>query len=260
MKSIRFVTFLTILGLVFLGTARAVLAQNTHLSDFQYQLDAYRQSYAEYQNFKSDYLAHPTLNNEQKALLSAKQTINARELAWASYVLVLSDTITNAKVDFPLSNKSVADLAEIAKYHFNQATISASIVTRADLTAFTKNELKVTATHRVLLAQAQVASKIAQLIKFQNDASLAYNVVYPKLSTRLDEISVQNGLNQVQTYSQQINDQILALTEKTNKLQPDQYGQDTFFTNSSESLVEIRANVNRLVNVIIDLDTNYVRH
>ncbi|OGD71476.1 hypothetical protein A3D09_02580 [Candidatus Collierbacteria bacterium RIFCSPHIGHO2_02_FULL_49_10] len=256
----KFFLFVILTLPIFLGLVQNARAQNTHLSDYQYQLDQYRRYYAEYSNFKADYLARPTLDNEQKAIISAKQAINARELAWASFVLVLSDTVSDTGVSYPVIDKAVADLAEIAKYHFGQAVAAGSIVTRADLTAFTKNELKITAGHKLVLTQAQVAGKLARLIKFQIDAKMAYDSILPKLETIKDEVSVQNGLDQIQTGSQQINDQISALAKKTTDLNMENFSRDTFYTNSTETLTSIRTNVGRLVNVIIDLDTNYVRH
>ncbi len=234
--------------------------QTPYLSDYNFQLDQYRKNYAEYLNFKNDYLAHPTLDNEQKAILSAKQTISSRELAWANFILVLSDSIGSTGISYPLSDKAKADLATIAKYHFDQATAVGSVITRADLTIFTKNELKVTATHKLALSQAQVANKLIQLIKFQTDAKAAYNSLLPKLAAVADEVSVKNGLDQIQTSSIQINDQISTLAKKTSDLNVDQFSTDQLYSNSSEILIQIRAGINRLVNIIIDLDTNYVRH
>ncbi len=235
-------------------------AQNTHLSDYQYQLDKYRNNHAEYQNFKNDYVAHPTLSNEQKAIQSAKQTIASRELAWASYILVLSDSISVSDVTYPVSDKAVSDLAAIAKYHLGQATAVNAVVTRANLTAFTTNELKVTAGHKLTLTQAQVASKIAQLIKFQIDAKTAYDSIVPKLDPVKDEVTVKNGLDQIQTLSTQINNQISTLAQKTMSLNVDQFSANQFYSDSSDALSQIRDNINRLVKVIIDLDTNYVHH
>lgn len=256
----RLIVILLLATCYLLLAGRALADQTPYLSDYNFQLDQYRKNYAEYQNFKKDYLAHPTLDNEQKAILSAKQTISSRELAWANFILVLSDSISSTGVSYPLSDKAKTDLAAIAKYHFGQATAVGSVVTRADLTTFTKNELKVTATHKLALTQAQVAGKLVQLIKFQIDAKTAYDSIFPKLNVVVDEVSVKNGLDQIQTSSVQINDQISTLARKTSDLAADQFSTDQFFTNSSEILAQIRGSIYRLINIIIDLDTNYVTH
>lgn len=245
-------------SICYLLSAASAHAQNTYSSDYQFQLDRYRKYYAEYQNFKSDYDAHPTLNNEQKAILAAKQTINARELAWGNYALMLSEMISSTGVNYPFTSKAISDLALMAKYYFSQGTASESIVTRADLTLFTKNELKNTSSYKLILAQAQVAGKVAQLIKFQTESAAAYNSILPKLEKLKAEVAVANGLEQIQTYGQEVNNQINSLSEKVSKIDSQQYSQDRIYSESSQTLRQIRTTMNRLVNVIIDLDTNYV--
>ncbi len=252
--------FLIIFANIFLFSAGIVFAQSTFLSDYNFQLDQYRKNYAEYTNFKKDYDDRPTLNNEQKALLSARQTIISRELAWANFYLVLSESISKPGVNYPLITEATTDLTGIANYHFTQANKATNIVTRADLTNFTKEELTVLATHRLSLTQAQTANKLAQLIKFQIDAKTAYDSLVPKLEAVKNDVVVKNGLDQVQTYSAQINAQIEALAKKTTDFDLDESNQSQFYENTSQSLREIRGLQNRLVTVIIDLDTNYVRH
>ena len=251
---------LFILALAFLFSAGVVFAQSTYLSDYNFQLDQYRKNYAEYTNFKKDYDDRPTLNNEQKAILSAKQTIISRELAWANFYLVLSESISKPEINYPLITKATTDLTNIANDHFNQANKAGNIATRADLTNFTQDELVVLATHRLPVTQAQVANKLAQLIKFQIDAKTAYDSLVPKLEAVKNEVVVKNGLDQVQTYSAQINGQIEALAKKTTDFNLDESNQNQFYATASEALRGIRSLQNRLVAVIIDLDTNYVRH
>ena len=253
-------TLLFILALAFLFSAGVVFAQSTYLSDYNFQLDQYRQNYAEYTNFKKDYDERPTLNNEQKALLSAKQTIVSRELAWANFYLVLSESISKPEVNYPLITKATTDLTNIANDHFNQANKAGNIATRADLTSFTQEELTALAAHRLPVTQSQVANKLAQLIKFQIDAKTAYDSLVPKLEAVKNEVVVKNGLDQVQTYSAQINGQIEALAKKTTDFNLDESNQNQFYADASEALRGIRSLQNRLVAVIIDLDTNYVRH
>ena len=253
-------TLLFILALAFLFSAGVVFAQSTYLSDYNFQLDQYRQNYAEYTNFKKDYDERPTLNNEQKALLSAKQTIVSRELAWANFYLVLSESISKPEVNYPLITKATTDLTNIANDHFNQANKAGNIATRADLTSFTQEELTALAAHRLPVTQSQVANKLAQLIKFQIDAKTAYDSLVPKLEAVKNEVVVKNGLDQVQTYSAQINGQIEALAKKTTDFNLDESNQNQFYATASEALRGIRSLQNRLVAVIIDLDTNYVRH
>ncbi len=260
MKIARLLTLLLTITLLAGLFTTAISAQNTHLSDYQFQLDQYRRNYAEYQSFKADYDEHPTLGNEQKAILAAKQAIISRELAWGNFVFVLSDSITAPQVNYPFINDSVSSLSSIAAYHLNQAAEAKKISTRSDLTAFTIKELSVNATHTLPLIQAQVSNKLAQMIKFQIDAKAAYDALPPQLEPVKNDLTVRNGLDQINTYSQQINEQIDALSKKASNLDLQSANQNQYFTDTSQSLAVIRGLQNRLVAVIIDLDTNYVRH
>ena len=253
--------FIVIFAAIFIFSASVALAQTTtYLSDYNFQLDQYRKNFAEYTNFKKDYDDRPTLNNEQKALLSAKQTIISRELAWANFYLVLSESIGKPGVTYPVINKAATDLTGIANYHFGQAGKAGNIATRADLTSFTQEELTVLASHRLPVAQSQVANKLAQLIKFQIDAKTAYDSIVGKLEAVKNEVVVKNGLDQVQTYSAQINGQIEALAKKTTGFDLNESNQGQFYRDSTETLRTVRNLQYRLVSIIIDLDTNYVRH
>ncbi len=250
---------LLLISFLFLFSVGVAFAQNTYLSDYNFQLDQYRRNYAEYLNFKKDYDGRPTLNNEQKALLSARQTIVARELAWANFYLALSESISQTGVNYSLTAKSVTDLANIAKYHFGQADNAKNIVTRADLTSYTKAELKILAVERQSTIQAQVANKLGELIKIQVEAKKAYDTLLPQLELVKNEISVKNGLDQIQIYSSQITAAIEELSTKTTNFNLNEGNQDQFYQDSSEALKVIRNLQNRLASVIIDLDTNYVR-
>lgn len=252
--------FLIIFAITFLFSAGIVFAQGTYLSDYNFQLDQYRKNYAEYTNFKKDYDDRPTLNNEQKALLSAKQTIIARELTWANFYLLLSESIAKPGVSYPLVNQATTDLTTVANYHFNQVSKVDSIVTRTDLTAFTKEELTTLANERLPVVKAQVANKLATIIKFQVDAKTAYDSLVSKLESVKNEVSVKNGLDQIEVFSGQINGQIEAVAKKTTDFKQAEGSINQFYANTSEALKEIRTLQNRLVSVIIDLDTNYVRH
>lgn len=258
------ISHLSLLGIVlsaglFFGVS-VVHAQNTHYSDYQYQLDQYRSNYAEYQVLLKDWQDHPTLNNEQKALISAKQTLTSRELAAANFDLYFIDQISAPQVDHPLIAKSVTELSDIAKYHFDQAQAVGKIATKADLLAFTQSYLTTVATHANALIRAQVSNKIAQLLKYQKDYSAALTNLQPRLAANQDDIRVKNGLSQISSYDQQVTSSIADLTQ--NALAVDLEASDAinFTNNSVDSLSQIRALEGRIINIIIDLDTNYASH
>ncbi len=228
-----------------------------NLSDYQYQLDQYRINYAEYQLFKKDYENNPTLNNEQKAVLAAKQAILSRELALAYFSFVMVDGLKSAEVDYPIVNKAIGDISTIGQFHFNQSQEAQKIVTKADITSFTKNYLEQVAKQKDIFAHAQVAGKIGALIRLQQEAKRAFDSLLPKLEVNMDNINVQNGLGQIKSYSGQINDQIEALAKNTAEISLENKDAQQFYDESGLVLSQIRALQNRLINIIIELDTNY---
>lgn len=248
------------LFLLVIFPARLVNAQGNNLSDYQYQLDLYRTNFAEYQILKNDYDAHPTLANEQKAILAAKRAIVSRELTLAYYFLTIVDSLTGSSVDYPLVNQAITDLNTIAQFHFGKSQEAGKIVTRSDLTQFTLKYLAAVAAQKDSIAHAQVANKIAQLIRFQREAKRAYDALVPTLQATIEDVNVQNGIGQIQVYSQQINDQIAALAESTKNTSFESRGVDQFFEDTSQTLIQIRSLQTRLINIIIDLDTNYANH
>ena len=235
-----------------------IFAQANNLSDYQYQVDQYRSNYAEFQILKNDYQTNPTLNNEQKAILAAKQTIAARELAMAYYALILIDKLKSTGVVYPIVDAAITDLGVIGQFHFKQSQDVAKVITKSDLAQFTATHLTTLASQADKLGHAQVAIKIAELIQIQNDAKLAYDSILPGLKTKTAHVNVKNGLDQIVSYSQQINDQISALSQKTTETGLSEINLNQYFEGVSLSLNQIRALQSRLINIIIELDTVYV--
>lgn len=252
--------FLTIFTAAAVFIVKPVFAQNTHQSDYDFQIDQYRRNYSEYQVFLSDFIDHPTLNNEQKALLSAKRSLVSRELMVANFYLILSDKITSNKVDFPIINQSLADLRTISQYHFSQAELADQIVSKDDLSKFTSNYLDQVGRQRSKVAQAQVANKIAELLALQQETIRAQNALMPALSDKLNNVNVSNGLNQLQNFQNEITNKINSLADTTSKLTIGEQSEEQLYTDSSQALSDIQTTLNKLINVIIELDTNYANH
>lgn len=246
-----------VIFLLSLFAAGAAFAIGTNLSDFQYQLDQYRINHAEYQLFKKDYENNPTLNNEQKAILAAKRAIASRELALAYFSFVMVDSLKSAEVEYPIVNKATGDMSTIGQFHFNQSQEAQKIITKTDITNFTKNYLEQVAKQKDIFAQAQVAGKIAGLIRLQQEAKRAYDALLPRLEANMDNVNVENGLGQIKSYSGQINDQIEALAKKTSETSLENKDAPQLYDESGLVLAQIRALQNRLINIIIELDTNY---
>ncbi|MBI3954794.1 hypothetical protein HY333_02000 [Candidatus Collierbacteria bacterium] len=237
-----------------------VRAQENAPSDYRYQLDQYRRHYAEYQVYKTDFLNHQTLNNEQTAILAAKQAIIARELAKANFHLSLIPPLKALSLDQPIVERTISNLEKVASFHQSQSLAAQSITVKSDLTNFSLNYLKELPERNTIADAAYLNLKLAVLIRYQEEAKRAFDSILSKLKPRQDLVSVKNGLSQIETLANQINQKITALISGSDSLKTGDYNSKQFYDQSVETLTEIQSLQLKLVNLIIELDTNYVPH
>lgn len=252
--------FVCLTALFFLfGFVGRVNAQTNYQSDYQFQLDQYRKNYAVYQLYRQDYLNHQTLANEQKAILASKDVLVSRELALANFYWLQSANLTSTKVDFPIVLQSISELNQIGQYHFDQSVAVTKIQTTEDLTNFTKESRKNISAYEGKTVRAQVVSKIAKLVQFQLEIKRAYDALLPLLEAKRSNLSVQNGLSQIESYSTQSNDLLLALSDNLTKLDINATRAEQVYEQASETLNQVRSLEQRLIDLIIELDTAHVQ-
>lgn len=257
-RSILFLSFFIFLLTAFCSLPSAH-AQTTQQTDYQYQLDQYRKNYSQYQIYLRDYKDESTLNNEHKAITAAKDTLRSRELALAHYYWWQSELVQVTKVDLPVVRQAISDFNDIGQYHYQQLGLIDKIVTRADLTSYTKKNRKEVDKQQLAITRNQTAAKIAKIVSIQLDIKRAFDAIIPQLeSTKLTNPSIQNGLDQVGDYSNQVNDLVNSLSEQTSKLDLDIKRAPQFFEDSTDILNQIHLLQLKLINLIIELDTAYV--
>lgn len=252
----RYLTLL-LLCLSLLFFPPAVLAQNTPYSDYNYQLDRYRSNYAEFQVFLKDYQSKPSLNNEQKALLSAKQTLIHRELSMANFYLYLAGLIREGFIDQPVIARSLSELTDLSTYHFSQADAANKLLTKEELTGFTVSYLAKTATFKTAQARAQAANKLAQLLKFQQDLKRATAALEPTLASKKALVYVQSGLKQIDDFTVQIDDQLTAASKIIDEMNIEEGSLSNTYTKLTDNFISIRSLQNQMAEIIIELDENY---
>jgi len=241
----------------FFKTAPFVRA--TAKEDYEFQLSQYRKSYAEFSQLKRDYLQNPTLDNQQKSVIVAKQALSARDQAKASFARYLADLVNGHNTGYTAFQPILTRLSEAVVFYSAKAQESQKITTPSDLTAFSNSYQTETMIHDRSFAYGQVAAKIGNLIRFQIDAQNILNTIYPKLPSpqpiplkaRLDEIPLT-----VEAINEKISD-LLAFAipeEEDSPLIPDQY-----FSKFTEGLVDIRSRQSILIDQLIDIDINYVQ-
>lgn len=225
--------------------------------NYEYQYSQYRQNYIEYTVLKNDYLANPTLDNQQKAVLAAKQTIASRDLAKANYAeFLLSLCQSNITNYTPI--KPVLDSLTAAKVFFQaEAEKSQSIVTPAQLVTFTQEYQKNSVTHDRSFRTGVVANKISELVRLQVESKDALDIILPKLATPFST-PLETRIADLQTQGNKINDDINALTAKLFSEEDLQSidGQN-YFTDKTERIKKIQTLQQKWIDGLIDIDINY---
>ncbi len=228
-------------------------------SDYDYQYGQYRTGYSEFVILKQDYLNTPSLDNQQKAMLSAKQTILARDLAKASLHWYLMDLITGYQVDYgPI--KPISTSLNIAREYFlAQAQKSQSIITQGDLKKFTQSYLNTVPANDSIVKFGIVANKIAALVRIQVDSKTALETLIPKLPSPMPT-GLSARVQELQESTKVIDRKIDLLANNLNL--SDAVAEsvtEIFFMARVEKLIEIRALQLDWINRLIDIDINYVQ-
>jgi len=226
-------------------------------SDYDFQLATYRQNYIEFSLYKADYLQNPTLDNQQRAILSAKQTIQARELAKAAYARYLISSIAVQNSGYSALDPIVIRLTNASTYFEEQARVSQQIITADDLKRYALNYLNSYVIHQRSLYYGQIANKIATLVRFQINTQDEMQAMVPRLSTPYSA-PLQARLDGIPTLVSQINDKINKVTSVI--IPEDESGliiQANFFELYSSSLEEIKNMQLKLVDQLRDIDLNY---
>ncbi len=248
------------ISVVTLGISyQSAFAQNNPQSDYRYQLDQYRRYYSEYQIFKSDYLKNTSLDNEQKAMLSARSAIVARELTLSSLVRIISSSIRSYNLQHPAIIVSLSELNSLLDFYAQQANQAKTIQTKKELAKYTSNYLSSVSQNQVILDRAEIINKIAQILNSQQQADRAKAILDTQLKNRSSEALVRDGLDEAASLQSKIRSDISAVIKKAQLLNPKTKQQNSL-QKVSKQLSQINSLQLRLINRIIDLDTNYVKH
>ena len=250
-----------VLGLLFFvlaGGVLPVLAQNTQYTDYQFQEDKYRKSYATYQLFLKDYLSDPSLNNEQNAIQAAREAIKYRESTLSHYFWWQAETLKATKLDLPLVHQTISDLDTLGKYHYSQSQDSQDIDTKTSLTRFTKANRKQTHDYDINAIKAQVVLKLTRLIQFQTDLKRGYDFLIRSLPDQDTNLVIKNGLEQISTNATAANTLIEKLTTQIKDLDLSEKRESQFYEKSIETMTQIKNLQSRSIDIIIELDTSYV--
>ena len=128
---------IAILSFIFLPSVFTSSVQATPQSDYEYQLTQYRKYNTEFKSLKEDNQKNPTLDNQQKALQAAKQTIISRDQTKIAYIDVILDSIRSQGLTQDHILQTEQDLVNAKAFYGSQITLVKEIVSVTDLTNFT---------------------------------------------------------------------------------------------------------------------------
>ena len=228
-------------------------------SDYDYQYGLYRQSYAEFTVLKKDYLNTASLDNQQKAMLSAKQSILSRDLAKASLAWYIWDLINSSAVDYEPIKPIFNSLMVSRDFYFAQSEISKKIITTENIKSFTSSYQNSTIEPDRTIRYGIVVNKIARLVRIQIDSQTAIDDLIPKLPVPMP-ITVAARVEELKTMHAAINSKIDLLAGGLQSSAGDEnVDAEIFYTVRIEKMQEIVGMQTNWINQLIDLDLNYVQ-
>lgn len=245
----------TLLLLVFLAPHAFADAK----SDYDYQYGLYRQNYLEFSVLKKDYLETPSLDNQQKAMLSAKQTLRSRDLAKASLAWYLTDLTNSSSVDYaPIKNVETG-LANARQFFLDQAEKSQKVVTIDNLRQFSSTYQTASVEPDRIIRYGVVIHKIARLVRIQLDSQTAFDDLLPKLPTPFTA-TLSERVQELKTMHENINIKIDKMANGLNPAEGEEnVDAEIFYTKRIEMMQDIVNMQRDWINRLIDLDLNYAQ-
>lgn len=228
-------------------------------SDFEYQYTKYRDNYLEFSIFKKDYLATPSLDNQQKVLLSLKQSLVARDLSKASLSRYLSDLILTNQVNYDPLVPVLQALESARQYFTLKANEAQTVVTLENLKEFDKEYLATSLNSERALKLGIVSHKIAKLVRIQNDSQKAYETLKYRLPDTIS-IRAKERLSELERDHLEINKKIDELANLVVSIEgQENVDSPVFFSGKVEPLMQIRTMQLNWIDKLIDLDRNYAK-
>ncbi len=251
--------FTPIIIVAFLAFIFSPLVMASAKSDYDYQYGKYRTNFAEFAILKQDYLTTPSLDNQQKVMISAKQTILSRDLAKASLDWYLLDLIGSYRVDYDPIKPVITALNSSRQYFLDQSFKAQSIVTEADLKKFTNNYLETVPVNDAMIKFGILAHKIAELVRIQIDSKTALETIIPKLPSPMPQ-NLTDRIQELRDKAKFIDAKIDTFANNLPMAEAvSESANDIFFSSRVEILTEIRLLQLDWINRLIDIDINYVQ-
>jgi hypothetical protein len=234
-------------------------------SDYRYQFDLYRTAYQLYQVNKSEYLKAKTLKSEQEALQAAIGAALNRNDVQSAYGQWLRLQLLQYKDIYPLSGVLSDRLAKQNEWYLtNKALISSSGNKQVFESNMTDYETTLIDRDR-LFGQSQVELKLAHLYRIRKDIEAKLSSIRPVLEAKKDIPEVEQGLTRVDEHFSDIDRNISLLSDEVKLLEiggvkNEKNDPKRVLPRSTTKLETINKLELEVVNILIELDTNYARN
>ncbi len=226
-------------------------------TDYEYQYGQYRLNYPEYKLLKADYLNTPSLDNQQKAMIAAKQSIGAREQTKATFSQYILDLIGKTQTVYPPIQPIIASLAASREFYLMQAQKSQGIITQDDLKTFSLTYQKETQHHDRMIKFGILARKLASLVRTQIDSITALDDLVSKLPETLP-VTVTARIQELRDSNKLIDAKIDLISKNLDFVESEESADaEIFFSSRVEKLIDIQAMQLDWITRLIDIDKNY---
>jgi hypothetical protein len=255
------VVFFSTLLVLFLALSAIfpIYTYASYQSDYEYQTTRYRTTFAEFQVFKSDYISNPTLDNLQKALISARQSIKARNLGLMSFTGLTYENLLISRIDKlePVKSRLVVTY----NYYQQEANKADSLVQLTDFTSMSASFRNANDYHMRSLRYGQVSYKLITLLDFNAQLQSSYDNLVLRLPDNLSNLVTQR-VSEIRT---RLDQSRLAIETDIESVIPEfEIDQDILIPSNlakwASKLSSIRQTHIQIADQIIDLEKNYARN
>jgi vacuolar-type H+-ATPase subunit I/STV1 len=231
-------------------------------SDYRHQFDQYRDAYNSFTLAKSQWLSSLNLKTEQEALQAAKLAASARVDVMTSYTRWLRLQLLQFTSTYEKAANLAARLEELNSWYLTHKTnIQAAGSTPAfDQVMVEYSDPQAKINRDALYSTAQTELKVAQLAYYQHYSRAIYDPVLKALQDKTDIPEVEQGLSRIDQLGKEINDELDAISTFGGTLEAESFNPVQYFRKVNERLSEVHSKQITLLNLMIELESRYVRN
>ena len=256
--------------LFLLSSSLPLLAQDTEPSDpivsaetdYRHQFDLYRDAYNSFTLAKSQWSSSLNLKTEQEALQAAKIAASARTDVMIAYTRWLRLQLLQFTSTYEKAANLAARLEELNTWYLThktdiQATGSTSAFDQV-MAQYSSPQAKIN--RDTLYSLSQTELKVAHLAYYQHYSRAIYDPILKALQDKTDIPEVEQGLSRIDQLGKEINDELDSISTFGGTLEAESFNSTQYFRKVKERLSLVHSKQITLLNLMIELESRYVRN